>query len=80
MLIRISVESSQPLAGSADSDEAGPLYFDGWLEMLRVVSELITPVRYGGEDAKQAETAIPAEPDSDDNGRTGTDGTHGHTR
>ena len=47
MLIRISVESSQPLAGSAASDEAGPLHFDGWLELLRVVSELVTPARSG---------------------------------
>ncbi len=51
MLIRISVESSQPLAGSAASDEAGPLYFDGWLELLKVVSELVTPTRPGGDDA-----------------------------
>jgi hypothetical protein len=62
MLIRISVENSQPLAGSAASDDAGPLYFDGWLELLRVVSELVTPARAGGEDANQAEATIPAEP------------------
>ena len=52
MLIRISIESRQPLSGSAASDEAGPLYFDGWLELLRVVSELVTPARSGGEDAE----------------------------
>jgi hypothetical protein len=63
MLIRISVERSQPLAGSAANDETGPLYFDGWLELLRVISELVTiPARSGGEDANQADAAIPAEP------------------
>jgi hypothetical protein len=79
MLIRISVESSQPLAGSAVSDEAGPLYFDGWLELLRVVSELVTPARAGGEDANRAEAALPAKPDGDDDRRTDADGTRGHS-
>ncbi len=78
MLIRISVESSQPLAGSAASDEAGPLYFDGWLELLRVVSELVTPARSGGEDANRTEAAMSAKPDGDDD--TGADGTRGHSR
>jgi hypothetical protein len=80
MLIRISVESSQPLAGSAASDEAGPLYFDGWLEMLRVVSELVTPARSGGEDANRVEAAMPANADGDDDWRAGPDGTHHQTR
>jgi hypothetical protein len=80
MLIRISVESSQPLAGSAASDDAGPLYFDGWLELLRVLSELVTPARSGGDDATQAEAAMPAKPDGDDDRRAGSDGTHGHSR
>ena len=78
MLIRISVERSQPLTGSAASDEAGPLYFDGWLELLRVVSELVTPARCGGEDANRAEAATSAKPDGDD--ETGVDGTPGHSR
>jgi hypothetical protein len=80
MLIRISVESSQPLAGSAASDEAGPLYFDGWLEMLRVVSELVTPALSGGGDANRVETAIPADADGDDDRRASTDGTRDQTR
>ena len=63
MLIRISVECSQPLVGSAASDETGPLYFDGWLELLRVVSELVTPAGSAGEDANRADAASPAEPD-----------------
>jgi hypothetical protein len=78
MLIRISVESCQPLTGSAASDEAGPLYFDGWLELLRVVSELVTPARSGGEDASRAEAATSSKPDGGED--TGADGTHGHSR
>ena len=76
MLIRISVESSQPLTGSAASDEAGPLYFDGWLELLKVVSELVTPAR--DEDANRAEAATSTKPVGDDD--TGADGTRGHSR
>ena len=35
------IERTQPVAGTAATDEAGPLRFDGWLELLRVVSELV---------------------------------------
>jgi hypothetical protein len=80
MLIRISVESSQPLAGSAASDDAGPLYFDGWLELLRVLSEFVTPARSSGDDANHAEAALPAKPDGDDHKHAGAHGTHGHSR
>lgn len=64
MLIRISVESTQPLAGSAASDEAGPLYFDGWLELLRVTSQLIGTVP-AGDDASDPtlERTSPTDPD-----------------
>ena len=78
MLIRISIESSQPLAGSAASDEAGPLYFDGWLELLRAVSELVAPARTGGDAANRTEAATSAKQDGDED--TGADGTHGHSR
>ena len=80
MLIRISVESSQPLTGSAASDEAGPLYFKGWLELLRAVSELVTPARSGGEDANRAEATRSAKPGDDDDTGAGADGTRGHSR
>jgi hypothetical protein len=41
MLIRISVESTQPFSGTATTEGAEPLHFDGWLELLRVISELV---------------------------------------
>ena len=40
MLIRVWIEGSQPLAGTAAVEGGEPLRFDGWLELLRVVSEL----------------------------------------
>jgi hypothetical protein len=41
MLIRIWIHSTHPLAGVAAVEGNDPLHFDGWLELLRVISELI---------------------------------------
>ena len=38
MLIRILVKRIEPLAGTAATEGSEPLRFDGWLELLRVVS------------------------------------------
>ena len=48
MLIRILIVSTEPLAGTAATDDVGPLHFDGWLKLLRVTSELIATAS-GGE-------------------------------
>ena len=50
MLIRIWIERTQPLAGTAATEGSDPLHFDGWLELLRVVSALVAAA--GSEDAK----------------------------
>jgi len=41
VLIRVWIEGTQPLAGTAATKGSEPLRFDGWLELLRVVSELV---------------------------------------
>jgi hypothetical protein len=41
VLIHIWVERTQPLAGTAAVEEAEPLRFEGWLELLGVLSELV---------------------------------------
>lgn len=41
MLIRIWIASTQPLAGTAVTKGREPVHFDGWLELLRVLSELV---------------------------------------
>ena len=41
MLILIRIERAQPLAGTAEIEGTEPLAFDGWLELLRVLSELV---------------------------------------
>jgi hypothetical protein len=39
VLIRVWIERIEPLAGTAAVEGAEPLHFDGWLELLRVISE-----------------------------------------
>jgi hypothetical protein len=41
VLIHIWVECMEPLAGNAVTEGSEPLRFDGWLELLTVVSELV---------------------------------------
>ena len=52
MEIRISIQTTQPLTGSAMTGSEGPLPFAGWLELLRVVSTLV------GADADAAGGAL----------------------
>jgi hypothetical protein len=54
MLIRLRIEGRQPLAGTAATEGGEPLRFDGWLELLRVVSELVAATPCGDEDADAA--------------------------
>ena len=45
MLIRVWIERAEPLAGTAAVEGAEPLAFQGWLELLRVLSELVVDDR-----------------------------------
>jgi hypothetical protein len=60
VLIRIRIEGTQPLVGTAATKGRKPLRFDGWLELLRVVSELVAaaeePMQEGhqGDDGQHA--------------------------
>jgi hypothetical protein len=45
LLIRLWIERSQPLTGTAAVEGAEPLAFQGWLELLRVLSELVVDDR-----------------------------------
>jgi hypothetical protein len=49
VLIRIWIQRVEPLAGTAATEGSEPLRFDGWLELLRVVSELVTAAPSSGE-------------------------------
>jgi hypothetical protein len=54
VLIRLWIQGSQPLAGTAATEGSEPLRFDGWLELLRVVSELVAAAPSSDEDADAA--------------------------
>jgi hypothetical protein len=41
MLIRIWIASTQPLAGTASAKGSDPVHFDGWLELLGAISDLV---------------------------------------
>jgi hypothetical protein len=49
MLIHVWIEGRQPLAGTAAIEGREPVRFDGWLELLRVVSELVAAGPPGGD-------------------------------
>jgi catechol 2,3-dioxygenase-like lactoylglutathione lyase family enzyme len=52
--IRLWIEGSQPLAGTAATKGSEPLRFDGWLELVKVVSELVAAAPSSDEDADAA--------------------------
>jgi hypothetical protein len=54
VLIRLWIQGSQPLAGTAATEGGEPLRFEGWLELLRVVSELVAAAPSSDEDADVA--------------------------
>jgi hypothetical protein len=54
VLIRIWVKRMEPLAETAATEGSEPLRFDGWLELLRVVSELVAAAPSSDEHAHAA--------------------------
>ena len=47
-VIHLWIEQGEPLSGTAADDEGPPVPFEGWVELLGVVSELIgAPARPG---------------------------------
>ena len=78
MEIRISIQTSEPLTGTARTESRGPLPFDGWLELLHVLSTLIStqvdsaggkpapahdaPSQDGGRDGHANDGAVDDEP------------------
>jgi hypothetical protein len=57
VLIRLWIEGSQPLAGTAAIEGGEALRFEGWLELLRVVSELVAAATTDGGVSDTTERA-----------------------
>jgi hypothetical protein len=66
VLIRVWVERTQPLAGTAAIEGAEPRRFDGWLELLNVLSELVAAASSASEETKATEEPIPGRRMGDD--------------
>jgi hypothetical protein len=49
VLIRVWIQRREPLAGTAATKGSEPLRFDGWLELLGVVSELVAAAPSSGD-------------------------------
>jgi hypothetical protein len=47
---RLDGVTSTSAAGTAATEAAEPLHFDGWLELLRVLSELVAAAPSSGAD------------------------------
>jgi hypothetical protein len=43
LLIRLSIETTEPLSGTAAIEGGDPLPFKGWLDLLSVITELARP-------------------------------------
>jgi hypothetical protein len=41
--INITVQTAQPLCGWVLSDEGEPRSFQGWLQLMRILADLLTP-------------------------------------
>lgn len=66
MLIRIWIQRTQPLAGTAATEGAEPVGFDGWLELLRVISDLVAAAPSSGEDMDAMEEPMQGNQPGDD--------------
>jgi hypothetical protein len=56
VLIWVWVERPEPLAGTAAAEGSGRLRFEGWLELLAVVAELVAAAPPSGQDTARDPT------------------------
>ncbi len=74
MEIRISIQTTTPLAGSAWTECEGPLAFEGWLELLQALSKLVEPRGYAAEEKLGASPdRLPEEGECDERTNDGDD-------
>ncbi|MCC7367222.1 MAG: hypothetical protein IT306_02295 [Chloroflexi bacterium] len=61
VVIQVSIDTTEPLTGSAFCEHRGPVPFVGWLQMLRAVSELVGEAAgTDGMGTDVADTGLPA--------------------
>lgn len=65
MVIRIAIDTTEPLSGTAATECCAPVPFVGWLEMLRAISDLVEPAKASCAAAR-TEPAAPIAHDGDE--------------
>jgi hypothetical protein len=60
MVIRIAIDTTEPLSGTAATERCEPVPFVGWLEMLRAISELVEPTKVSRAAARREPVASTA--------------------
>jgi hypothetical protein len=53
MVIQISINTTEPVAGTAAGELGTPIPFIGWFELLRAISALVDPTTIPGETGQQ---------------------------
>jgi hypothetical protein len=59
MVIQISIDTTEPLAGTAAGERGGSIPFTGWFELLRAISALVDPTTIPGETGGRAPVEEP---------------------
>src|SRR5882724_5472025 len=54
MVIQISVDTTDPLAGTATTERGAHVPFTGWLELLRAISALVDSSAIAGDPGQSA--------------------------
>jgi hypothetical protein len=54
MVIQLSIDATEPLAGTAVCERGGAIPFIGWFELLRAISALVDPTTIPGDTGQQA--------------------------
>ena len=60
MVIQISIDKTEPLAGTAAVEPGAAIPFTGWFELLRAISALVDPAQLAGESSQQGSVEPPA--------------------
>jgi hypothetical protein len=60
MVIQISVDTTQPLAGTATTECGAPVPFTGWLELLQAISGLVATAATAGDADLAAHVGLTA--------------------
>ena len=57
MNIQISINTTEPLAGTAAGERGSSIPFTGWFELLRAISALVEPTTIPDESGQQRPVA-----------------------